>query len=312
MNYATKTKLDFLQHYCAKNFKKWQAKYSNIIGMHVAKKTRGDAKMNRLSIVFHVAEKKTVLPKDKEIPKFISIQFPDGRRRKVLTDVIQTRKFNFQSVGIGSLGNHKQSSTVGTLGFFMTRNKELYAVSNMHVFGDVCLRAGRFRYFNDIPHQTVADIELAEGATVIDAFLEEAQFGKELDAAIARIADAGSIRNSIPRIGKPQGHKNLNNSIHIGKPVVVYAGLQRSAVGSTIRALNAVVEPVINGKKYAIMGLTQLDGVVTVPGDSGSIVFNDIHQRLVVGMVIGADDLASYFIPITKILDFFGGQVYTS
>jgi len=286
-------------------------KYSNIIGMHAAKKTRGDKSMNRLAIVFHVTKKKTVLPQDKEIPRFVVIKFPDGRKRKIPTDVVQTGKFNFQSVGIGSLGNHKQSSIVGTLGFFITRNKELYAVSNMHVFGDVYLRAGRFRYFNDIPHQAVADIELAEGNTVIDAFLEEAQFGQELDAAIARIANASTIRNSIPRIGKPQGHKNLNNSIHIGKPVVVYAGLQRAAAGATIRALNAVVEPVINGKKYAISGLTQLNGVLTVPGDSGSIVFNDVNQRLIVGMVIGADDFASYFIPITKILDFFGGRVYT-
>jgi hypothetical protein len=311
MNYTSKAKLDFLQHYCAKNFKKLQAKYANVIGIHVAKKTRNDDRINRFSIVFHVTKKRSVLPKNKEIPKFIAIQFPDGTKRKVLTDVVQTRKFSFQNVGIGSLGNHRQSSTVGTLGFFMTKNKELYAVSNMHVFGDVLLRAGKFRYFNDIPHQTVADIELAEGATVIQAFLEEAQFGNGIDAAIARIANAGSIKNSIPRIGKPQGHKNLNNNIHVGKSVSIYAGLQRSVVGSSISALNAVVEPVINGKKHTIRGLTQLDGVLTVPGDSGSVVFNNVNQRLIVGIVIGADDFASYFIPITKILDFFGGRVYT-
>src|ERR1700741_5147658 len=99
MNSSTKKKIEFLQKYMQKRYRKWYGvDSSNIVGFRIDKKVTYGKIPRNYSIIFQVKKKKidAKLDPSKMIPRYFMIKFPDGKTRKIRTDVEQTGRPRLQ------------------------------------------------------------------------------------------------------------------------------------------------------------------------------------------------------------------------
>jgi len=99
MNTKTKNKIEFLQKYLRKKYLKWyQIHPQNIVGFRIDKKVTNGKRERNYSIIFQVRKKRKEknLGAKETIPSFLLLKFPDGKIRKIKTDVHETGKSGFQ------------------------------------------------------------------------------------------------------------------------------------------------------------------------------------------------------------------------
>lgn len=257
----------------------------NISGFHIGRRNgRG-----RYTIIFHLVEKHPLgeVQEQNLIPPYLEVPFPDGKARKIKTDVQQTGQGDLQfALCHKVLANGDRS--LGTVGVFVRDTfNQVYAVTNYHVAAWNHMLKYKFHFKGNEPGVVVGT---TNGNLITGAFT------KEIDFAFVKVHNSGGASNSF-------GDGNSISSFFLGpispgvinRAAKVYSRYKPNGVSTIIRDNEAVFVTNFMGLKLEKM--IMLDRV-TYPGDSGSAVM--IGDNLL-ALIVGADDFYTYAFPYHKI-----------
>lgn len=294
MNYYTKKKIEFLQDYIVKMYSQWfDIHKENISGFRIGKK---NGKGN-YSIVFHVGKKidKSQVNSSNVIPPYFEIDFPNGQRKKIKTDVEETGFSKLQfSVCHKNLSNGE--TAIGTVGVFVKdSNNYIYAITNYHVacWDSMLLNIFSFNNVdnNVIVHNTVSNRVIG-------------LFSNEIDAAFVRVTNPTGLSNHFQSGNYIQSYANGPITPNaIGMKVTVYSRGNPMGINSEIRSNSAIFNTWFRGLK--LEKVIMLDRI-SDGGDSGSAV---MFQNILLGIIVGADNLYSYVVPYYKINSFLSLEI---
>lgn len=298
MDSRTLNKLTFLQAYARKRFTRWAGRHKgNIVGVRVDRKYSNGKKASQYSIVFHVAKKfdDAHLSPRQRIPPYYSIKFPDGKMRRVPTDVHETGRFSFQSEVLDEVKDIT-AGKAGKIGVFVRDGQKAFAVTNYHVAAGGLMA-------EDILFFDASSGEQADTLFINDQreFLNIGIFSTELDVAFVTAGDSGDVSNRLPGDVTPRDFvPGPIDSTWNGKSVFIFS--KTNPEGTTVRLRNnsTTFDPQFPGVSK-IVGAVAIDRC-TNHGDSGSLVLSNDLQ--VLGIVTGADDSFTYVIPYYKIFNF--------
>ncbi|MGV3560783.1 hypothetical protein [Larkinella arboricola] len=306
MSISTREKIDVLQKFLKDYHNEIRSKHiDNIVALRIGKKNINGKPTNVYSIVFQVVKKINPDELDPKfvIPKKIQIDFPDGKKRFIKTDVEETGKFKFH-FGIASEVKSKYSIHFGSVGLFVGDNlNRTYMLTNYHVVAESFISKRRFRYRRPLS-QTKSDVRIIDrNGSDINGRFEEGLISHEIDAAFVELPiDPDPRLNILPDNSRIQGRvlvRPLPPSIK-NKPVIIYSFYNPTGVNSVISDNSAVLYT--DDEKIFFEDIIQIRPKVTQGGDSGGLVLN--AKFAVLGIIVGGDNLCSYAIPFYKIDDF--------
>ncbi len=290
--------------------KKWHQKWhknhpDNITGFRIGKKTTNGITTRYYSIIFQVKKKK----KEKQletsflIPRYFVIKFPDGKKRKIKTDVEQTGTFTFQS-GITCEVNSIYSNKFGSAGLFVTDSqKKVYMLTNYHVVAEQMIANHQYYYRRPVS-QNKNDVKIIISNTnILQGRFETGIISHEIDAAFVELfmpPDTGM--NVLPDKNKVKGRVSVRPypPSFIGKSLIVYSYHSPMGADGKINDNSSVLYT--NNPDIFFEDLLQIAPRITQGGDSGSLVVTPSFA--VLGLIVGADNNYSYAIPFYKIDDF--------
>lgn len=304
---STAAQVRFLQSRLPVIAHKWRKVHTkNIVAFRIDYKVTEGKETPNYCIVIQVASKKPKknLKKEQVLPEFIRIKFPDGKFRKVPTDVVETGHFEFQ-FGITDEVDSIRSPHFGTAGLFVTDStNRVFVLTNYHVVAERLINQGVF-YFRREPGDNRRDVRLVSaGGSIIEGMFAEGILNHGVDAAFVflpippnnnlnRLPDGGIVRGKLDVRPIPDSFRN--------RPVVVYSHFHPRGITSIINDNSAVL--FTNDPAIFFEDVIQLKPRVTDGGDSGSIVLTP--SGAVLGIIVGADQNDhSYVIPFFKINDF--------
>lgn len=296
MNSATAKKISFLQQYLRENSDSLhKLDPGNITSFYIGKKQQGNRAGRNYAIIFTVVKKKDEekLKKAQIIPTHIEVDFPDGIRRKIPTDVRAAGKPKFHLAEcIKPLRNGKLD--VGTIGVFVAdRNNDIFGVTNYHVAGWDRMLAGKY-YFN-----------ASDDDIFIDRYRSifiEGIFSNELDVAFIIPSENVTPSNILPGetgIIMDRVFPGPFTPRSIGKQVFVFSLRSPQSRETFIEDNDSPLYTGFKGLK--IEGLLRLHPAVTEKGDSGSPV---MYGNNLVGLVVAGDNAYTYVVPFYKIQEF--------
>lgn len=303
MHNTTKKRIEFLQSQIQKKTPSFYKKYGdNLSSIRVDKKRKGKKVKNYYSIVFNVVKKlkEKEIPKNQIIPKHIPLKFPNGKLIQIKTDVRQTGEFKFHLGPMDSVRD-AQSNNPGTLALILKDNRENYfGLTNYHVAAEQLLQNGKFSY------------DVTRGDPRHDVFvggnscrLHVGAFEPNLDAAFVFLGSNLVVSNALP-----DGIR-INTSTFIEGPISVS---ERGKIASLYLPSRAgrFNTPILENNIPLNHRLVRFTNLIAVRkcsrgGDSGSLVLLD--RNILLGIIIGGDEVYSYIVPYFKIHSFFPLQI---
>jgi len=303
---STNTKLKYLQMHVKKWHQKWHKNHpDNITGFRIGKKTTNGITTRYYSIIFQVKKKKkeNQLENGFLIPRYFIIKFPDGKKRKIKTDVEQTGTFKFQS-GVASEVNSIYSNKFGSAGLFVTDSqKRVYLLTNYHVVAEQMI-ANRQYYYRRPVSQNKNDVKIIISNTnILKGRFETGIISHEVDAAFVELfMPPDNSMNVLPDQNKVKGRLSVRPypPSFIGKPLIVYSYHNPMGADGKINDNSSVLYT--NNSDIFFEDLLQITPRITKGGDSGGLVVT--LSFTVLGLIVGADNNYSYAIPFYKIDDF--------
>lgn len=288
MHNRTLKKIEFLQNYLQDWYETWYAIHpGNITGFRIGKKNE----KGRYCVIFHVAKKIDLhkLKKRNIVPDFFEIKFPDGKTRRIKTDIEETGSSKFQfSICHKRLSNN--TKVIGTVGVFVRdSNDNIYAITNYHVAAWNHMLNNQFE-FNGNENDVVVD-------NSIQSNLIFGLFSTEIDVAFVKVPNFSGLSNNFLSGNYIQSFALGPISPNaIGLDLKVYSRSKPTGISCTLKNNSAVFNT--GFRNLLLKDVIMLDRVLTIGGDSGSAV---MAQNTLIGIIIGADDKYSYAIPYFKI-----------
>jgi len=301
MHSSTKNKIDSINQFLRRNGKKLVQKYSNVNGVYIERRIRGDEVVNRFCIVFHVEAKKPLEEVKKKIPAYIDVPGRIGGRKvtyKVPTDVRAVGKPKMQTYLISSQGGLTVSK--GTLTGFVERDGAIYYISNMHVLG--------MPYIHDEEYDVEDDTEdlnvKVEGRSICAFRKGLLTLSGEFDVARCEKLKNHSASEAF----------DLDTLVLVPEDDLTYVmedpiwincyGHQNETYGAA-QIINVVPGPVdfdLDGSTVSLTNLLLISPVITDAGDSGALIFD--NEQNAYGLIVGADDVNSYAINLNKAINY--------
>lgn len=291
MHKKTQERVIFLQAYLKKRHKKLRLfDPENIVGLSIGKKQSKKETKNYYSIRFHVARKKKPknIEENKIIPALIPVKFPDGKIKKIKTDVIERGRPSFH-LSACKKRNKNGSFELGTVGVFLRdASGNFYGLTNYHVAAWDKMLKEEYYFEGD-------DTDIFVDGNRED--FVEGIFSDELDIAFIQLSDAGNFSNEMGDGTQITGYLDgpLSPNL-IGKDVTIYSSRLQNGKQSTISNNATVWYPDFKG--LSLEGVIEITPKRTIKGDSGGAVLID---EMLLGIVVGGDNHSTYAIPYFKI-----------
>lgn len=309
MHYTTRKKITILRRFIFRNYKSFVIKYPGIIGVHIGLKTRKKKQSDRYSIVFHVAKKRNLKNKKKEIPEFFKIKI-NNKSVTVPTDVVESGNPILSNMTPGNKVFHKKfPSSFGSASIFLTDKTDIYLLTNMHVIGKDHLK-NSFKTINLQHDFGDADVfcSIDDNDSIDMACFKSGIVDDFIDAAIAIINPLFHeiIENKIENV-QITGSGKVDFSVASTPRKVIIRGASSGIIknisinsNTAVRAFNYPLGSI------TLFELLQISPCKTKGGDSGSPIIDAENNKLL-GIVLGKDskNTFTYGIPIDKLLDFF-------
>ncbi|RPD43096.1 hypothetical protein [Chitinophaga barathri] len=299
MHPKTIRKIAFLQGYIQQRRKRWYKKYgNNLRSVRVERKYKNDRYLNYYVIVFNFAKKipESELAATEYIPPYFDIRFPDGQVKRIKTDVRQSGEFQLHAAIMDSI-KEVGTNDPGTIGLFLRNSRnDLFALTNYHVAANSLKRSGQFvfdRATNPAIHR------VAVGNLI--GTLYKGKFTQQIDAAIVLLQEGAIVHNVLPdgrAFIRNDFHQKKNLGAIKNKPAELYV---RSKGGRFTTPIIDVLKPFRDAVPFEFLDMIMITRC-TVLGDSGSLLLQD---GMIVGIVLGGDDLYTYIVPYYKIFDEF-------
>jgi hypothetical protein len=234
------------------------------------------------------------------IPRHYDIVFPDGKTRRIKTDVRQTGEFKFQSSIMDQVKDNGNGNS-GTLGLLLKDKRENYfGLTNYHVAAERLLQRNILSYdvTSGDPRHNVSI-----GGAICK--LHKGTFNQQLDVAFIFIGSDILASNSLPGGGR------VNDSTFIRGPIPPTARKNIVSLYLPSRGgkINKQIEDNDAPLNHRLMRFIELITVTkcTRGGDSGSLVLAEGAKAL--GIVLGADDDFTYIVPYYKIHNYYPLQI---
>lgn len=287
----------------------------HIVGFEMDPKITDDDVRHDEEDVLRVTVDEKVDPADLEhpVPDFISLP---GIGLKIPTDVEAEGQVSLDaSENIAhrpppakpgySIGH--PDSGAGTFGCVVTRDNELFILSNSHVIANY----GRGKKGKDpVLYPAVPDGGRRDDkiGTLVDFAKVALNQSNLVDAAIAQVR-RGTVRSRIPVIGLPRG---VNEDLAKRDDVQIYGRTSSHRRGRVTNVDKLIKVPwrMADGSSVNVMMKHQVKCTrYSDNGDSGSVVVDDGH--CIVGLHFAHTETASYFTPIRAVLDSLKVKVVT-
>jgi len=293
MDIKTRRKIEFLQKYVRRKYKKWLTIHaSNIVGFRVDKKVANGKPGRCYSIIFHVRKK---LPPNKlghqAIPPRLSVKFPDGKTRDIRTDVEQT---GIPRLHLAECRKPRKNGNfeVGTAGVILKDATNFFALTNFHVAGIDLMQKGQFAFEGEDNYISVD----GEQATFVKGI-----FSDQIDAAYIRLSAAPDDPNILGDGTRISGFINGPlGTVLIDREIKVYSKNMLKGKGAKIKNNSVVFHT--GFRDMVFNDVLQITPRLTKKGDSGGVVLTG--EGLLLGIIVGADDNATYAIPFFKVNNF--------
>jgi len=282
----------------------------NIVGVGISEKISKGKKVNKLALTFYV-EKKIPL-QDLRASDAIPPTVPESISGKtaIPTDVVVVGKIRPQGdpfitrhpVQPGFSIGHK-NITAGTLGAVVMKGKDIFLLSNSHVFAD----SGLGKKGDAILYPGPADggIDPADRVAILEKFhpfVNTLKFVNEVDCAIARPTAAGlaKINRQIKDLGLPKGTIKAKRGMKIVK------------VGRTTRKTIGEIKDVNFRTQITYEGIGKIGFLEQIfctryseGGDSGALVLDQATGKAV-GLHFAGSEEGSMCNPIDTVLKHMG------
>jgi hypothetical protein len=285
----------------------------NIVGVGISEKVSKGKKVKKLALTFYVEKKIPLhdLRASEAIPATVpeSISGPSA----IPTDVVVVGKIRPQGnpfitrhpVQPGFSIGHK-NITAGTLGAVVMKGKEIFLLSNSHVFAD----SGLGKKGDAILYPGPADggIDPTDIVAILEKFhpfVNTVQFVNEVDCAIARPTAAGlaKINRQIKDLGFPKGTIKAKRGMKIVK------------VGRTTRKTVGEIKDVNFRTQITYDGVGKIGFMEQIfctryseGGDSGALVLDKATGKAV-GLHFAGSEEGSMCNPIDTVLKHMGVQL---
>lgn len=303
---TTGRKIKFLQQYSMKWHKKWHKKHpENIIGFKIGKKVKTGIESRSYAIIFNVRKKLPgkELEETVRIPPYFRIRFPDGKMRKIETDVQETGSFEFHSGITAEVTSRYSGTEYGSAGLFVKDGEgRVYMISNYHVVALNMMLRDCYYYLRPAA-QTAIDVTIRYNTSTLAGRFEEGRLSPDLDVAFVEVfCGANPALNSLPDGNRILGKVNTRPyaTALVGREIIVYSF--HNSHGKPGRISNNAYTLYTGTKGIYFKELIQISPRITQGGDSGGIVLTPSFA--IAGLIIGADNQYSYAIPFYKITDF--------
>ena len=294
MNTETKKRIEFLQKYLRKKYLKWHQMHpDNIVGFRIDKKIKNGKKERYYSIIFHVKKKKKEknLSEKEIVPPYLLIKFPDGKIKKIKTDVEQTGRPRLH-MGECRKPMNNGKVEVGTAGVVLKDNNDFFALTNYHVVAFERMQNDEFNFEGEDDNVFVN----GQQATFVEGI-----FSDEIDAAFIQLSGADADPNLLGDGTQIGGFINGPLSPTLNeRSVTVYSKNLKNGTPATINNISTIF--FTGFQNLSLIELIQIRPCITKRGDSGGIVL--INDDLVLGIIMGGDDKFTYAIPYFKINNF--------
>lgn len=298
---TTKKFLSELTIFLNKKYLKFQQiDPQNITGFSIKKKVSKGVETRRYSIVFYVKKKRKRMDSKYCIPPVLLVKCSDGTIRKVKTDVVETGVFKTH-VGIASAIRKRNASSGGSIGLFVKDDfGKVYALTCYHVLGAHLISNGDYS-FNKSGSLTNYDVEILReaGNSVVGTFCA-GRISTQIDAALVYLPSESIDQLSINRINGDPITNYVGRNYH--NRIVRSYGYWNYNKLAKVDSISGVVLNDLTG--YNLTGLIELSKVVSRPGDSGGLLMLD-NPFMPIGIIIGANKLHTYAVPLEKILSHF-------
>lgn len=285
----------FLAQYISKNFNKWTVAYVNVVGVDISKKEVGGSVTQEYAIVFHVAIKTDLISASESIPPYFKVLYK-GRFIKVPTDVIHTGRSILNHISPGrNVCQFDHANNIGTIGLIVIKGNIPHILSNMHVLGWAYLNNVKEIIDKPINYNARPDISSVVNDTIRPSgYFRSGKVNSEIDAAIAVIPqqlyhlindrrDILDIENPIVLPPQP-----IANPIPV-RMMGCISGFKDTFIVSSTAAKSF---PYPFGTQNFV-NLLALSPCCSVPGDSGSPVYDPISRRII-GIILGTDEQQRY------------------
>ena len=225
------------------------------------------------------------------IPEYFKIEFPDGKIRKIMTDVEQTGKPHLH-LSVVKKPNANGSNEIGTIGVFLKdANNTIFGLTNYHVAGWNNMLRNEF-YFNGSDNNVFID--------GISCVFEEGIISNEIDVAFIKIGGNVQVNNQLSSEVQISDYvEGPITSDAINQVVNVYVNKEPGIKSSKVGNNSAIFYS--GFRDIALEDVLMLDPVVTNKGNSGCPVMIDDS---LLGIIVGGDSKYSYAIPYFKIKNF--------
>lgn len=283
-----------LRAYIQMNVNDWFEKFgSNLQSVRLEKKTVGRLRMRQYAIVFYVRSKlsKKRIQTDHLIPENFEVQFSDGKKRRIKSDVVAAGNFKFQA-SVKDQVVATPSGNAGTLGLLLSDNQgNVYGLTNFHVAAEDLMHRGTFV----IPANGVSAPSVRIGGALFQVVRGE--FNNLVDFAIIHLGFNHSPVNRLPdgtAVGISGFVRGPIPASLVGKNARVFLGSRKGIPSFPVVDINLPLQ--VDNHRF--------QGLIAIPrcskdGDSGSLV-TDENTR-VLGIVLGRDDHFTYLIPYFQI-----------
>ncbi len=295
MHSNTRKRIDFLQQYIDGRVGEWFKQYGfNLTSVQVHKKITKRKKKPYYSIAFHVEKKKrkSQLEIREMIPSSFQVTFPDGKIRKIKTDVLQTGVFRLNAAPLDAVRDIRSGET-GTLGLFVhDGHGNAFAVTNFHVAAQHLLSNGTLTYNAQTDPRYNVEVAGFTGR------LYKGEVSNRIDVAFVGLGPA-AVNNTLPDGVLINNNGIVNGPLTAnlrGKPVQVYLRQYNGRLTKRVRANSAPC----NARFMDFIEFVTVDSCAD-PGDSGGVV---LLGNTVLGIIFGSNNHSTYIIPYFNIYDY--------
>ena len=295
---------------------RYQNKLPGITGAYIGNKTISDKKTEHPCLIIQVEDKENPAPGQPEIPDkllFKGFEIPTKVVEAELSDLqwVYPGLDNPRKLG-GSI-SRMDTDNWGTCGVKVEgttdENAGFYLLTNYHVAAHDLLAKQQFDYWSGDDEEFKECVMPAWKSQInndnIIGFLYQGRFSNWHDVALIFLYKPERVSNFTTANKQVTDYINVFNEPKFqGATVDLYGSFSGKKSGRII-SVNSSQFFKINGVKYRKEDLIQMERI-SQGGDSGSLVLLD---DLLIGILLGADNTATYVIPIERILHFFNLKI---
>ncbi len=286
----------------------WINSFPNVTGFSIRNKIIEGTESKDIALIFKVNKKEAELEFGK-IPKLISFTAKDGKKYKIITDVLEEPiptpnvvAINKSPFPLGTSVSREHSGSTGSVGLIVKKpgdEESKYIISCYHVLCAPELKMQNKTFTNNNNTATIRCASFADNGTNNIGYTIEGKLDSVSDFAVAKLNDGYIINNTIFDWNiTPRGLSRVLESDK-GKTIKMTGRTSGKKTGK-IKSQKAAQLITYTGASQYFSKLIEIDPI-SQGGDSGTAVIDE--NDCVIGLIIAGNKFSSYVLPLNEFMN---------